>query len=394
MDMELDELVKRLDWLEKEHRKDHATIADLQEKLAAYEGSSSLLQNQIKDVSSDISRFSSTAARLDQFDTMVTQYRSEVSKAIDEVEKRRLKHEREVDDRRRLEVENLNKSILEIRNTLETLGELRRGIQARVEEDMRLGRNIAEVEKKIKDFNLVDEELRRGIRLADDARKQDVKRITDIQGELASIRKRADEARERSDLNSDTLRQLDARINELMSSETDRRIAQMTFIEQQNLAQVDRDRAWKEIQLRFEGFARQTANLDQQLLTLDETQRSVKRSQEAFEDMSIRIERRINEITEIQRLAEERFRQEWATFKADDQKRWTNYTLTLEEQRNETTRQHEKLAEKVTHIEDTIQEIQDLIQQMNEQTEKQLQSLLATTHEWVTSFERSIGRSR
>jgi len=394
MDMELDELVKRLDWLEKEHRKDHATIADLQEKLASYEGHSSLLQNQIKEVGADISRFSSTAARLDQFDTMVTQYRSEVSKAIDEVEKRRLKHEREVDDRRRLEVENLNKSILEIRNTLETLGELRRGIQARVEEDMRLGRNIAEVEKKIKDFNLVDEELRRGIRLADDARKQDVKRITDIQGELASIRKRADEARERSDLNSDTLRQLDARINELMSSETDRRIAQMTFIEQQNLAQVDRDRAWKEIQLRFEGFARQTANLDQQLLTLDETQRSVKRSQEAFEDMSIRIERRINEITEIQRLAEDRFRQEWITFKADDQKRWTNYTLTQDELNKDLHVDIDKLNQHLAALDDVTQSMQDLLQQTSEATETQLQELMNWAHEFLTNYERIMGRAR
>ena len=99
-------------------------------------------------------------------------------------------------------------------------------------------------------------------------------------------------------------------------------------------------------------------------------------------------------IQKIQRLAEERFRQEWVTFKADDQKRWTNFTLTIEEQRNESLRQSEKLAEKVTHIEDTIQEIQDLLQQMSEQTEKRLQSLLATTHEWVTSYERSVGRSR
>ena len=31
-------------------------------------------------------------------------------------------------------------------------------------------------------------------------------------------------------------------------------------------------------------------------------------------------------------LTEERFRQEWVNFKADDQKRWTNYTLAQEEQ--------------------------------------------------------------
>lgn len=392
--MDLDELVKRLDWLEKEHRKDRAAIADLQEKLASYEGGAVRLQNQIKDVSGDISRFAPIAARLDQFDTMLTQYRSESSKAVDEIEKRRLKHEREVDDRRRVELENINKSILEIRNSLDAFNELRRGLQARAEEDSRLARLITELEKKIKDFNLVDDELRRGIRIADDARKQDAKRITDIQGDLAAIRKRADEARERADLNADTIRQLDARVNELMASETDRRIAQMQFIEQQNLAQVDRDRAWKEIQLRFENFARQTATLDQQLLTLDETQRSVKRSQEAFEDMNTRLERRINEITEMQRLAEDRFRQEWVTFKADDQKRWTNYTLTQDELNKDLHVETDKLNQRLAAIDDATQGMQDLLQQTTEATETQLQELMNWAHEFLTNYERIMGRAR
>ncbi len=392
--MELDELVKRLDWLEKEHRKDRDVIADLQQKLAAYEGSMGRLQNQIKEVSSELTRFSPLAARLDQFDVILTQYRSEASKSIDEVEKRRLKHEREVDDRRRGELEVINKSIFEIRNSLEAFNELRRGIQARVEEDSRLARLITELERKIKDFNLVDDELRRGIRIAEDARKQDAKRITDIQGDLAAIRKRAEEARERSDLNADTIRQLDARVNELMASETDRRLAQMQFIEQQNLAQVDRERAWKEIQLRFENYTRQTATLDQQLLALDETQRSVKRSQEAFEEMNSRIERRINEITEMQRLAEDRFRQEWVTFKADDQKRWTNYTLTQDELNKDLRVELEKLNQRLAAMDDVTQSMQDLLQQTTEATETHLQELMNWAHEFLANYERIIGRTR
>lgn len=392
--MELDELAKRLDWLEKEHRKDRDVIADLQQKLAAYEGNAGRLQNQIKEVSGELSRFSPLAARLDQFDTMLTQYRSEFSKSIDEVEKRRLKHEREVDDRRRVELEALNKSIFEIRNSLDAFNELRRGLQARAEEDSRLARLITELEKKIKDFNLVDDELRRGIRIAEDARKQDAKRLTDIQGDLAAIRKRAEEARERADLNADTIRQLDARVNELMASETDRRLAQMQFIEQQNLAQVDRERAWKEMQLRFEAFARQTATLDQQLLTLDETQRSVKRSQEAFEEMNTRLERRINEITEMQRLAEDRFRQEWVTFKADDQKRWTNYTLTQDELNKDLHVELDKLNQRLAAIDDVTQGMQDLLQQTTEATETHLQELMNWAHEFLANYERIMGRTR
>jgi predicted negative regulator of RcsB-dependent stress response len=99
-------------------------------------------------------------------------------------------------------------------------------------------------------------------------------------------------------------------------------------------------------------------------------------------------------MAEIQRLSEERFRQEWVAFKADDQKRWTNYTLTQEEQRGEVSRQYEKLTDRVTQLEDSLQEIQDLLRQMNEQTEKRLQSLLAVAHEWVSAYERSTGRTR
>jgi methyl-accepting chemotaxis protein len=284
--------------------------------------------------------------------------------------------------------------LLEIRNTLEALGELRRGIQGRVEEDSRLGRSIAELEKKISDFARTDDDMRRTIRLTEDARKQDAKRIADIQGELAAIRKRADEAREKSDLNSDTLRQLDSRINELLASETDRRIAQVTFIEQQNLAQVERDRAWKDIQTRFENFSRQTANLDQQLLTLEETQRSVKRSQEAFDDINTRLERRINEITEIQRLAEDRFRQEWVTFKADDQKRWTNYSLTQDELVKDIRAELEKINQHIAALDDVTQSLQDLIQQTSDATETQLQELMNWAHEFLTNYERIMGRAR
>lgn len=392
--MEIEDLAKKLDWLEKEHRKDRATIADLQEKLAGYEGSFGILQNQIKELSTDLSRYKSTGARLDQFDSMVTQYRSEVTKAIDEVEKRRVKHERDVEDRRRMEVEVINKSLIEIRSSIDALQELRRGLRERIEEDIRLARVFGELEKKLDQFTFADDEIRRSVRNVDEARRNDVKRLADIQGELASIRKRADDAREKSDLNFDSLHQLDNRINELLASETDRRQAQLAFIEQQSMSTVERDRGWKEIQTRFEGFVRQNSNIDQQLVALEETQRSVKRSQEAFEDMNTRIERRINEITEIQRLTEERFRQEWVTLKADDQKRWTNYTLTQDDWVKDLRAELDKLAQRMANLDDVYLSLQDMFQQTTETTETHLQELMNWTHEFLSNFERITGRTR
>lgn len=392
--MELEDLAKRIEWLEKEHRKERGVVADLTEKLAAYENSAKLIQNQVKEVEDGVSRLSPVAARLDQFDSLVAQHRTEISKAIEDMEKRRITHEREVDTRRRVEQDGVSKALIELRNALDVLPELRKGIQSRVEEDARLVRSIAEVDFKLSENIRAGEDIWRAIRTSDDARKNDMKRLADVQGEIAAIRKRADDAREKAELNADSLRLFDGRLNEMIASEADRRQAQSYFIEQQTLAQLDRDRGWKDWQGRFDSFMKQTANLDQQLASLEETQRAVKRSQDTFDDINRRLERRINEITEIQRLAEDRFRQEWVTFKADDQKRWTNYSLTQDEIVKDIRSELEKLNLRITALDDQAQTQQDLLQQTSEATETHLQELMNWAHEYLTNYERILGRSR
>lgn len=391
--MELEDIAKRLDWLEKEHRKDHTLIGDLQQQIDAYEGNFGLLRDQIKEVTTDLTRFTSLAGRLDQFDSMIAQYRAEITKTIEDLEKRREKHEREIETRRRTELDNINKSYIELRKSLDVLPEFKKGLKAREDDSARLTRSISELDKRIGEFPHADEEIRRSVRLVDEARKQDFKRLADLQGEMIAVRKRSDEARERVDINADSLRMVDTRINELLASEAERRRAQMEFIESQSLAQIDRERLWKEWQARFDSFARQTANLDTQIAQLEDTQRAVKRSQDSFDDINARLERRIKEITEVQRLAEDRFRQEWVTFKSDDQKRWTNYSLTYDEVQKDVRVELEKINQRVAAVDDVLQAMQDTFQQTNDLTETQLQELMNWTHEWLTNYERLLGRS-
>ncbi|HAE59429.1 MAG TPA: hypothetical protein DCG54_07970, partial [Anaerolineae bacterium] len=125
----------------------------------------------------------------------------------------------------------------------------------------------------------------------------------------------------------------------------------------------------------------------------EDTQRAVKRSQDSFDDINARLERRIKEITEVQRLAEDRFRQEWVTFKSDDQKRWTNYSLTYDEVQKDVRVELEKINQRVAAVDDVLQAMQDTFQQTNDLTETQLQELMNWTHEWLTNYERILGRS-
>jgi chromosome segregation ATPase len=218
--------------------------------------------------------------------------------------------------------------------------------------------------------------------------------VTDMQGEVTAMRKRLDDVREKIDLFPDNIRRLEVRLNEILASEAERRQLQTAFIETQSRLQVERDRAWKDWQGRFDEIAKQSASIETEIQKWDPVQRSVKRAQETYEDIVQKFERRINEITEIQRLAEDRFRQEWVTFKADDQKRWTSFTLSQDESHKEARTGIEKLNGRITAVEDLAQAQQDILQQTKEANEQLLQGILAQIHEILTAYERITGTTK
>lgn len=68
-------------------------------------------------------------------------------------------------------------------------------------------------------------------------------------------------------------------------------------------------------------------------------------------------------------------RQDWISFKADDQKRWSNYMISQEEQLQESTRIFEKFEDRLIKLEEISQEINDLTNQIVQSNERSLQSL-------------------
>lgn len=389
--MDLDQIQKRLEWLDNERRKDKTIIDTLEKRVAELEGGQPELKQQVKDLNSEITRLSTMLARFDQLDGAVAQLRVDFTRQLEMIEKLRADHDREADRARLGDLESLNKSIAEVRKGLDPIPELRKSLQARVEEDYRLGRLIEETESKVVDGRRSDEEYRRAQKLLEEGQRQDAKRLADLQGEVAAMRKRLDEQRGKTDLVTDSVRKLDGRIGDLQTAESDRRQAQTAFIDKQNMGFMERERIWKEWQGRFEVIERLAGGLDVQLQSLDSLQRSVKRAQEGFEDITQRFERRINEVTEMQRLTEERFRQEWVAFRADDQKRWANYSLVQEETQRESSRQFEKYNDRVTVLEDSLQELHDALQQITGETQKRLQSLLAVAHDWMDEYDKVFG---
>ena len=206
------------------------------------------------------------------------------------------------------------------------------------------------------------------------------------------VRKRVEETRSRFDSFSDSFRLLDTRITELQTFEKDRKEAQSSFIDRVNDSLVDKDKTFKTWETRFSEIEKVNLNLNSQLEDLEASRQAVGKAVAGVDDVVQRFERRINEITEIQRLNDERYRQEWTTFKSDDLKRWTNYMLSQEEQSRETAAQ-------ITSSTSTLQELQDLsektrddLDRLTRETVKHVQTILMSYQESIQSVAALIDK--
>lgn len=391
--MEFEQIVKRLEWLDKQQRENQDSMTSLNERLSSFESTVNVLSKQLKTFSKQIGDVVPVTKRIEQFESMITKQRTDIVKIIDENDKAHTKSEKDSAKKFQSELSEVNKALLELKSSFNPL-ELKKQLKVRNDEIQRILNNISDLKSIVEDAKRSSDDAQRTMRAVDETRKNDLKRVTDIQGELSALRKRLDESREKTIMNSDTMRNIENRLTELIASEIERKQSQNAFLEQQSLAQIDRDRAWKDWQEKFDAFKKEAETMESQVQKLDEALRGAKKAQETYVELNTKLERRINEVTEMQRLAEDRLRQEWITFKADDQKRWTGYSLSSEESFRDIRKDLQKNQEQVSTMNDISQTLQDQVHQTTDTTEKQLQEMMNVIHEWMTSYQRIMGHGK
>jgi hypothetical protein len=386
--MEFGQIIQRLDWLDEEHRKDKATIEILVQRASNLEGDLKAANKKIKELLAQISNLSTTPARIDQYDSALAKQRVDILKYIDDLDKKHQALQSEIDKRYQLQYESLTKSIANTHKIKEQVSSVKREIKACATEEARLGKVFTDWETHLQELEKSFDGLRHSQGALEENLRQDGKHLVDLQGEVSASRKRIDEYRNKTDLFTDNIRRIETRLNEILAGEAERRQSQLIFLETQARTQVERDRTWKEWEESLNTLQTQDERIERNLQEWEVAKLSFKRTQETSEDLIQKFERRINEITEMQRLAEDRFRQEWVTFKADDQKRWTSYTLTQDETHKDTHISLAKMEERLIAMEDAGQVLQDIFQQTKDANEQLFQGMLAQLHELLSAYER------
>lgn len=386
--MENEQLEKRIKWLDEERRKDKEIISALEDRLLILEGKLDAAEKKNIEFDSDLTRMRTSITRVDDFDNGLADFRLERKKEFKDYEKIVKSLINDAKKMLRTQIQGVEKQQKSFGEDFSRVKDLEKEMKIRIEEETRFSTTLREMENDYGEIKRAYKQYQLDSRSSKEERQKEIKRITDLQGEQTALRKRLDEARGLLDLVNSDYQKIKNRIQELESIRRDLKKEQDTFLEEATLQNTERETTWKNWMTRFDSIEKQAQDLDEQMTKLDSTHRGVKRMQDELKELSTLLDRRVNEITEMQRLADERFRQEWTTFTADDHKRWTNYTLAQKEQSKLLERQFKDGEGRISVLEDGLQEIEDQLGQFSAYSEAQLQGLLSLMRDWAGEFEQ------
>lgn len=362
--MDLNQIAKMIEWLDEERRRDKATIATLEERLAQQRETIDQMQRRVNSVESDQTLMKEETLPAQKERDIMDQVRVEMRQLLESTESRRLTAEREAERRLELQRENMQRSVRDLGEKVEKLERQTGTVTGLQTEGDRLTNSMRVLEQRMDDLTKKMEEPERRLAFLEEQRRTDARRLSEIETELPEQKKQLDSMRPKLTLIEDLTIRNERRIQEFGNGERERREQIQQFIDQQQLIMQQRDQQVDDLMKRFGEHDSEMQKNMERFETWSQAYRDMKRIIDDFNRIGDRLERRINEVAEMQRLSEERFRQEWNDWREDDQKRWKQLTLSNDEVWRNHDKEFEAYISRLSEIENLAPVLRDGIERL------------------------------
>ncbi|MFN8530771.1 MAG: hypothetical protein U0670_19370 [Anaerolineae bacterium] len=359
--MDLNQAARLIEWLDEERRRDKATIATLQERLAQQQESMEALTRRITSLESDQTTLRTSAAATGREADFADQLRKEMQQMIEGLEAKRLTAEREFERRNELAREAVNRPVRELTDKLTRLERQTTELPAISTEKDRLATIVAAIQQRVDELYKRMEDPDRRLAYLEEQRRTDSRRLGELESETPELRKSLENIKPKLSLIEDLSLRNERKIVEVQTSDRDRREQMQQFIDQQTLVLQQRDRQVEDLIRQFGDQNSAMQRNMERFETWAEAYREMKKIIDDFQRIGDRLERRINEVAEMQRLSEERFRTEWNDWRSEDQKRWKQFNLSNDEVWRLHDKEFERFVKQLSDMQSYFGPLQDSI---------------------------------
>ncbi len=362
--MDINQAARLIEWLDEERRRDKATIATLQERLAQQQETMEMLTRRVTGMESEQTTLRGQLAGSARENEMADQLRKEMQQLVESLEAKRLTAERELERRNELARDAITRPVRELTDKLSRLERQTTELPAISTEKDRIATTVALLQQRVDELFKRMEDPDRRLAFLEEQRRSDSRRVGELESELPELRKALESIKPKLALIEDLSLRNERKITEVQNGERERREGIQQFIDQQTLLMQNRDRQVDDLIKQFGDQNSAMQRNMERFETWAEAYREMKRIIEDFQRIGDRLERRINEVAESQRLSEERFRTEWNDWRGEDQKRWKQFNLSNDEVWRLHDKEFERYAKQLADIQAGFAPLQDAINRL------------------------------
>jgi hypothetical protein len=388
--MEMTQMTQMLQWLEEERRKDKALVATLQEQVRHQEEQLSQQSAQVQDLQTKATNVQNLISKVTDFEETVSNYKSEILFELDRREGVQKKEKAESERLRRIEHEAIIDHLGELDKQIQVLPRYDEALKARQAEDQRLSEGLQRLEATVRDLDKRSDDRVQAVTYLEEQRRADNRRIAELEQDTTGLRKRVETLAAKLPLLEETIQKQKTRIDEAVQ-ETKK---YEKPIEELRISDFQREQKMKQYLDQGEIVAKEMERILLQTQGFVEQQTAVKRTLDKAESFQARIEKRQNEVAEMQRLAEDRVKRQWEEWQNAQEKELKKRQIVLDEQWHTQEKVNQEIVLRIEPLETQAQVHQSYLEALFDSRRMDAHRKLEAAQSVVEKTEQAFTEAR
>jgi DNA repair exonuclease SbcCD ATPase subunit len=252
---------------------------------------------------------------------------------------------------RRIEVETLSELITDLDQKVRLVLRYDESLKAREAGEQRLQGQLQTLSNSLADLTKRTDDRLQSIVYLEEQRRADTRRVSGLEGELPGLRKGIDELGLKHVRLEDSIRKLPARVEEAIqiAKSYDPRIEEL------RVADFQREQRAKQYVEQADQVNVEVTRLVEQTQKYALLYNQNKQALDGLDAFQSRLEKRQNEIAEMQRLTEERLRRQWEEWQVTFARDWQKRQVTEEDRWRRQDLANQKSVERIADIDEQIE---------------------------------------
>ena len=312
---------------------------------------------RLQELDSALKAAQASLVRLLNTDRVLEEFKTDVVAMINRLDDDRKKSEREMERIRNLSIETLQRQINEIKVEVPRIGKIEEELPTRRAEEKRLAELVVRLPPQIDAATQLVEERTRGVPYLEEGRRQDLKRLLAVEQESTGHLKKLDALAGKLQVLEDALGKIPPRFEPHTArlSDHDKQLDDLRSGDFRLQQQV------KSFEPMLNQLREQVVDYTSMLNKLREQALINQRAEAELNSFQETLRMRVAELSEVERLFEERVKKQFEDFLAEFEKRWGKLEPHIDERWHEHERVHRAEAERVERLEGAPAPLQEQI---------------------------------